>query len=176
MTHFEIVESPLGPLFVGGTDAAVQRIDFLREGEDESAFVEQLRDDTGDAPAPSAVAGGAAAEQLREYFDGERAQFDLPLAPHGTAFQRAVWRALEDIPHGETVSYGDIAAELGRAGMRTAPRAVGSAVGRNPLSIVIPCHRVVGSDGSLTGYGGGLHRKRWLLDHEAPVSQQRMAV
>jgi methylated-DNA-[protein]-cysteine S-methyltransferase len=104
-----------------------------------------------------------AREQLDEYFDDRRTEFDMPLEPRGTDFQTAVWREIAAIPYGETVSYGDLADRVGRPG---AARAVGAATGRNPISIVIPCHRVVGSDGSLTGYGWGFDRKIWLLEHE----------
>jgi methylated-DNA-[protein]-cysteine S-methyltransferase len=106
---------------------------------------------------------GAAAAQLTEYFAGQRRAFDLPLAPRGTAFQRSVWGALLAIRHGETRSYGELAQGLDRP---SASRAVGAANGRNPISIIVPCHRVVGSTGELTGYAGGLAAKRWLLDHE----------
>lgn len=105
----------------------------------------------------------AAREQLDEYFAGTRRTFDLPLAPVGTEFQHRVWAALTHIPYGETWSYGRLAAEIGNPG---AARAVGLANGRNPISIVVPCHRVVGADGSLTGYAGGADRKRLLLDLE----------
>jgi methylated-DNA-[protein]-cysteine S-methyltransferase len=104
-----------------------------------------------------------AAEQLAEYFAGERRDFDLPLAPRGTSFQVAVWRALEQIPFGATCSYGELARVVGRP---SASRAVGAANGQNPLAIILPCHRVIGANGDLTGYGGGLPLKRWLLDHE----------
>jgi methylated-DNA-[protein]-cysteine S-methyltransferase len=105
-----------------------------------------------------------AARQLAEYFAGDRRTFDLPLAPRGTEFQLRVWRALRDIPFGETTSYGDLALRLGDP---RATRAVGAANGRNPISIIVPCHRVIGADRSLTGFGGGIGRKRWLLEHEA---------
>jgi len=108
----------------------------------------------------------AAIDQLGAYFAGELTDFDLRLAPHGTDFQRRVWAALRTIPYGTTTSYGELAAELGNPG---ASRAVGLANGRNPIAIIVPCHRVIGSDGTLTGYGGGLDRKRWLLDHEQAV-------
>jgi methylated-DNA-[protein]-cysteine S-methyltransferase len=108
----------------------------------------------------------ACANQLREYFAGERDRFDLPLAPEGTAFQRAVWQALTNIPHGKLCSYSDIAGAIGRP---AAVRAVGAANGRNPLPIVVPCHRVIGSDGSLTGYAGGLDIKRGLLELEGAL-------
>jgi methylated-DNA-[protein]-cysteine S-methyltransferase len=104
-----------------------------------------------------------ARRQLTEYFAGERTTFDLPLRPHGAPFQRRVWDALQRIPYGETTSYGELADEIGHAG---SARAVGAANGRNPIAIVVPCHRVIGADGSLTGYGGGLECKRALLDLE----------
>ena len=111
---------------------------------------------------PSAVLARAAA-QLAEYFAGRRRVFDLPLAPRGTEFQRAVWRVLRTIPLGETRSYGELAQQLGQP---SASRAVGAANGKNPISIIVPCHRVIGSTGHLTGYAGGVPAKRWLLDHE----------
>jgi methylated-DNA-[protein]-cysteine S-methyltransferase len=109
----------------------------------------------------------AAARQLDEYFAGERDTFDLALDPLGTEFQRVVWDALTRIPSGTTLTYGQLATQVGRPG---AARAVGAAVGRNPLSVVVPCHRVVGSDGTLTGFAGGLPAKEWLLAHETAVS------
>jgi methylated-DNA-[protein]-cysteine S-methyltransferase len=121
-----------------------------------------------DRPAPSGPRGrggvlARAAAQLTEYFAGERRDFDLALAPSGTEFQRTVWHALADIPFGTTCSYGDLARVVGRP---AASRAVGAANGKNPIAIILPCHRVIGSSGELTGYGGGLPMKRWLLDHE----------
>lgn len=112
-----------------------------------------------------------AAYQLKEYFEGSRTQFDLTLNPSGTDFQKSVWKALQEIPYGTTVSYLDLSKTLGDV---KAIRAVASANGKNPLWIVVPCHRVIGSDGSLTGYAGGLHRKKWLLAHENPVKQQSL--
>ena len=106
---------------------------------------------------------GTARRQLQEYFEGTRRSFDLRLAPEGTAFQRRVWEELRRIPYGETISYRELA---GRIGQPTAMRAVGLANGRNPIAVVVPCHRVIGADGSLTGYGGGLDRKRYLLGLE----------
>ncbi|GAA3586412.1 methylated-DNA--[protein]-cysteine S-methyltransferase [Amycolatopsis ultiminotia] len=108
--------------------------------------------------------------QLAEYFAGTRTEFDLPLALRGTPFQQAVWRELTTIPYGETITYRELAEHIGRAG---AFRAVGLANGRNPVSIVVPCHRVVGSNGDLTGYAGGVHRKRRLLDLESARPQAR---
>jgi methylated-DNA-[protein]-cysteine S-methyltransferase len=107
-----------------------------------------------------------AAEQLSSYFRGERTDFQLALRFPGTEFQEKVWNALLDIPFGETISYSELAHRIGSP---KAVRAVGAAVGRNPISIIVPCHRVVGSNGSLTGFGGGLPRKKWLLDHERTV-------
>ena len=104
--------------------------------------------------------------QLAEYFAGRRTEFDLPLDPVGTVFQQAAWMALRTIPYGETVSYGEQARRLGHAGKA---RAIGAANGSNPLPVIVPCHRVIGSDGSLTGFGGGLERKAWLLHHERQV-------
>lgn len=113
---------------------------------------------------------GRAREQLLAYFAGARFDFDLPVAPQGTAFQQRVWKELQRIPFGSTLSYGELARRLGQA---TAARAVGAANGRNPLSIIVPCHRVIGADGTLTGYGGGLPRKQWLLRHEAATLVRR---
>ena len=107
-----------------------------------------------------------ARRQLNEYFAGTRQTFELPLAAPGTAVQKEVWRALSEIPYGETRSYGEIARLLGKP---KASRSIGAANGRNPISIIVPCHRVIGSDGSLTGFGGGIERKQWLLAHEARV-------
>ncbi|MEP6765477.1 MAG: methylated-DNA--[protein]-cysteine S-methyltransferase [Gemmatimonadaceae bacterium] len=109
----------------------------------------------------------AAKLQLAEYFAGERTEFDLPLAATGSDVQKVVWRELSNIPYGETRSYGEIARIIGKP---KASRAVGSANGRNPISIIVPCHRVIGADGSLTGFGGGIERKQWLLAHEAKVA------
>jgi methylated-DNA-[protein]-cysteine S-methyltransferase len=125
----------------------------------------------GPTPELNAVEGDSpvfaeAATQLHEYFAGERTRFDLPLDLVGTLFQLEAWRGLAEIPFGETVSYGEQARRLGRP---DAVRAVGAANGRNPVPIVLPCHRVIGADGSLTGFGGGLHVKQALLDHEAGV-------
>jgi methylated-DNA-[protein]-cysteine S-methyltransferase len=109
--------------------------------------------------------------QLNEYFEGARKQFDLKLNPQGTNFQNKVWKQLEQIPYGKTMSYLELSKQLGDV---KAIRAVANANGKNPLWIVIPCHRVIGSDGSLTGYAGGLHRKKWLLEHESPYKQQSL--
>lgn len=151
------VSSPIGPLTLIATDHALTEIRF---GADDDA--PDAPDDARDHPIVA-----AAAAQLAAYFAGDRRTFDLPLAPTGTAFQRAVWRALGDVAYGQTTGYGALARALGRP---TAARAVGAANGANPLPIVVPCHRVIGADGTLTGYAGGLTIKRWLLAHEAATA------
>ena len=110
-------------------------------------------------------------KQFEEYFEGKRTQFELKLAPEGTEFQKKVWAQLQEIPFGKTRSYQQMANQLGNPKVI---RAAASANGKNPISIVIPCHRVIGSDGSLTGYASGLHRKKWLLEHESPAKQQSL--
>jgi len=109
--------------------------------------------------------------QINEYFEGYRKQFDLKLNPEGTNFQKKVWQQLQKIPFGKTISYLELSKQLGDV---KAIRAVANANGKNPIWIIVPCHRVIGSDGSLTGYAGGLHRKKWLLNHESPFKQQSL--
>jgi methylated-DNA-[protein]-cysteine S-methyltransferase len=154
---FTIFESPIGPLtLIAGTDG-LRRLHFPRGAP---ALDESERD-------PQRLA--AAVEQLDQYFRGERKTFELALELHGTPFQRRVWRALQATPYGTTTTYGALAKQLasGPANGAHDARAVGAAVATTPIPIVIPCHRVIGADGSLTGYGGGLRRKRALLDFEA---------
>lgn len=127
--------------------------------------------DDADASLPESDITKKAASQLKNYFDGGKMEFDLPLSPEGTDFQKAVWNELIKIPYGKTSSYLDIALALGD---RNATRAVGSANGSNPIAVVVPCHRVVGSDGKLTGYAGGLHRKSYLLELEHGGVQQSL--
>ena len=122
---------------------------------------------TGDHPVLD-----QAERELAEYFRGDRERFEVPLSPRGTAFQHAVWDALSAVPFGETCAYGDLARRIGRP---SAVRAVGAANGANPLSVVVPCHRVVGADGTLTGYAGGLPAKRWLLQHERALPPSLLA-
>ena len=154
MPVFASIDSPLGALLVTGDGTAITGL-YLPSGarpirpqphwrRDDAAFAEVAR-------------------QLGEYFSGTRRMFDLPLRPGGSAFAHLVWESLRGIPYAQTTSYKAIAAQVGQPG---AARAVGLANARNPISIVVPCHRVVGADGSLTGYGGGLPAKRWLLAHE----------
>ena len=144
---------------------------------DELVAVHLPTSDEPELPATRATSPvlAATAAQLAEYFTGRRRDFDLPLAPRGTGFQEIVWRALTAIPFGATRSYGEIARAIGRP---AASRAVGAANGRNPIAIIVPCHRVIGASGELTGYGGGLPAKRWLLAHEArftPAAQTSFA-
>jgi methylated-DNA-[protein]-cysteine S-methyltransferase len=160
MSYYDVVPSPLGSVFIGGSDAGVHRIDFVRDGRDEAFFRSRLEGEAGEPVERDADRASEAARQLREYFEGTRERFDLPLKPLGSEFQRRVWDALLEIPFGETSTYGAIARRIERP---TASRAVGACVGRNPLAVVVPCHRVLGSHGALTGYAGGLERKRWLL-------------
>lgn len=152
MIMFTRVHSPVGPLLLAATDEGLQLIEFhqLRNPA-------QRTDSWQEREHPVLHRARA---QLGEYFAGDRKQFDLPLAPQGTPFQREVWSALAAIPYGQTVSYSELAT---RAGRSRAVRAVGAAIGRNPLPIVVPCHRVVGTNGSLTGFSGGLPAKRHLL-------------
>ncbi|MDV3127957.1 methylated-DNA--[protein]-cysteine S-methyltransferase [Mycobacterium sp. 21AC1] len=147
------VESPVGPLTLAGRE---DRLMHLR-------MVDQTYEPSRSGWNPDEDAFPEAVEQLAEYFAGERTVFELELEMVGTPFQRRVWTALQSIPYGETCTYGDIAREIGSPG---AFRAVGLANGHNPIGIIVPCHRVIGSNGSLTGYGGGLERKRALLDLE----------
>lgn len=161
-----VVDSPVGPLTLVADDGAL--VGLYMDGQRHRPDLDVSAGDLGDTAAVLAEAGA----QLAAYFAGELTAFDLPLAPRGTAFQLRVWAALRDIPYGETESYGALAQRIGSPG---ASRAVGLANGRNPIGIVVPCHRVVGADGSLTGYGGGLPRKRFLLDLERSRHQLLLA-
>lgn len=162
MTYYTYCDSPVGRLLLTANDDALTGVLFS-DGRRVPAIEADWRE-RSDHPVLR-----AAARQLDEYFSGRRKAFDLPLAPEGTPFQRDVWEALRAIPYGETQSYGDVARRIGRP---KAVRAVGAANGANPISIVVPCHRVIGADGSLTGYGGGLPRKKRLLALEQAASGQ----
>jgi methylated-DNA-[protein]-cysteine S-methyltransferase len=156
-----VLPSPIGPLTLV---AEAGQLTALYMDAQQHRPDEGLLGVPGD---PDATPFAAVACQLAAYFAGQLTEFDLPLAPAGTPFQRRVWAALQTIPYGQTWSYAQLAGKIGQS---TAVRAVGLANGRNPIALVIPCHRVIGSDGSLTGYGGGLDRKRFLLDLEADVA------
>jgi methylated-DNA-[protein]-cysteine S-methyltransferase len=154
--YYCYLDSPIGPLLIAGDNDALRSIAFPDKGrprKPEPGWTESMH---------GAVA--AAVAQLREYFSGQRTEFDLPLAPEGTAFQRRVWKYLQSIPYGETISYAELAKRVGNP---KAARAVGSANGRNQIPIVIPCHRVIAADGTLGGFGGGLTVKQRLLDLES---------
>lgn len=146
------MESPIGGLRIHASAGLITTIDFGAGSPRKVRANDPLLD--------------RAEQQLTEYFKGERTEFDLPLASEGSEFQKKVWAELQRIPYGETASYGDIARRLGYEPVIS--RAVGAANGANPIPIVVPCHRVIGSDGSLTGYAGGLERKKTLLDLEQP--------
>ncbi|MBA6151832.1 methylated-DNA--[protein]-cysteine S-methyltransferase [Gelidibacter maritimus] len=152
-----IIKSPLGFTKISGDEYGITSISILNSDERVTDVIPKELEDC--------------AHQLNEYFEGKRTQFDLLLNPEGTSFQKKVWDALQTIPYGKTCSYLDLSQQLGDA---KAIRAVANANGKNPLWIVVPCHRVIGSDGSLTGYAGGLHRKQWLLEHESPYKQQSL--
>jgi methylated-DNA-[protein]-cysteine S-methyltransferase len=161
---YEVIQSPLGPIFVGGLVEGLHRVDFMTDARDESWFIERLERDAAANAVHDPARAAEARAQLEAYFARECFTFDLPLAARGTPFQRRVWEALLTVPPGHTASYGEIAERIGRP---SASRAVGAANGRNPLAIVVPCHRIIGAGGALTGYASGIERKRWLLDHEA---------
>jgi len=163
------VGSPVGELTLAADGESLTHLLFEAHRGGTSPEVERARAGVRDDEVPVLRATAA---QLAEYFAGTRREFDLPLAPRGTAFQLAVWQQLQIVPYGGTLSYGDIARRLGLP--PGASRAVGLANGSNPISIIIPCHRVIGADGSLTGYGGGLPRKRLLLDLESGVAGDRL--
>ena len=153
------IQSPVGPLRAFASDKGLRAVLFAKS--DVTRYVHE----PGPVESPDHPTLARLADQLGEYFAGSRQEFDLPLDPVGTEFQRLAWRALQAIPYGTTRSYSEQAAAIGRP---RAVRAIGAANGKNPISIVIPCHRVIGADGSLTGFGGGLLAKRFLLDHESP--------
>jgi methylated-DNA-[protein]-cysteine S-methyltransferase len=158
MRRYMFTETPIGAILVAGDSEAIVEIHFAGA----KPKPDWIRDDD---------AFPEATDQLRAYFAGELQTFALPLAPHGTDFQQSVWRALQQIPYGETTTYSTIADRIGRP---AAIRAVGAANGANPIPIVIPCHRVIGSNGSMTGFGGGIDVKRQLLALEARVAGQTL--
>ena len=156
MIRYARFATPLGTLFATAAAGALTGL-YVEGGRHAPEISREWRED------PAAAPFAECARQIREYLDGKRRSFDLPLAPEGTDFQRRVWIEIARIPFGETITYAELARRAGAAG---SARATGAATGRNPLSIVVPCHRVVGSDGSLTGYAGGIERKTRLLEIE----------
>jgi len=156
MTTSVNIQTPLGIATITGDELGISEITVLNEGAVSAEIPEVLTQ---------------AVSQLHEYFEGKRTHFDFKLNPKGTEFQQKVWKALLEIPYGKTRTYLEQSKVLGDV---KAIRAVASANGKNPLWIVVPCHRVIGTDGSLTGYAGGLWRKKWLLEHENPTTQQSL--
>lgn len=150
------IESPLGITKIVGDANGITEISVLSEGKKSQKIPDSLKE---------------CVAQLQAYFRGERKEFDFKINPQGTEFQQKVWQELLHIPFGKTMSYLDLSKKLGDV---KAIRAVASANGKNPLWIVVPCHRVIGTNGSLTGYAGGLWRKKWLLEHESPSAQQSL--
>lgn len=148
-----VIDTPLGIACITGSDEGITEIRVSDKDSLAPNIPDELR---------------SVCTQLQEYFEGSRKNFEVPLRPEGTAFQQKVWAALLEIPYGKRISYMDLAKKLGDP---RAVRAVAGANAKNPVWILIPCHRVVGTDGSLTGYAGGLHRKKWLLNHESPSGQ-----
>tara|TARA_R110000737_G_scaffold197924_1_gene218119 strand:+ start:1650 stop:2126 length:477 start_codon:yes stop_codon:yes gene_type:complete len=157
MEDVAYINTPLGVAKITGSSEGLSSIIVLDSEEPLTDVIPESLED--------------AVYQLNEYFEGIRTEFQLDLNPEGTEFQKKVWLELQNIPYGRTASYMELSKLIGDP---KAIRAVGAANGRNPLWIVVPCHRVIGSDGSLTGYAGGLHRKKWLLDHESPHKQQSL--
>lgn len=150
------IKTPLGVAKIIGDESGIAEISVMNEGEISESIPAVLQE---------------AVQQLQDYFHGNRNDFDFKMNPNGTEFQQRVWQELLNIPFGKTMSYLDLSKKLGDV---KAIRAVASANGKNPLWIVVPCHRVIGTDGSLTGYAGGLWRKKWLLEHENPSPQQSL--
>lgn len=158
MIETAYIETPLGIASISGDEDGITSVSVTKESSEKPS-----------TKIPVILQDGAL--QLQEYFQGNRTDFDLKLNPAGTDFQKKVWDELLNIPFGKTTTYLDMAKRLGDP---KCIRAAASANGKNPLWIIVPCHRVIGSDGSLTGYAGGLWRKKWLLDHENPVKQQSL--
>ena len=152
-----LINTPLGVTKISGDEFGISSITVLNTNETITDIIPEILQDC--------------VHQLQEYFNGEREDFNLKLNPQGTVFQKKVWTELQVIPFGKTVSYLELSKQLGDI---KAIRAIANANGKNPFWIIVPCHRVIGSDGSLTGYAGGLHRKQWLLEHESPYKQQSL--
>ncbi len=156
MSQIAFIKTPLGIAKIIGDNKGISEISVLDEGDISKSIPKELKE---------------VVAQLKDYFSGKRNDFDLKLNPKGTDFQQKVWQELGNIPFGKTITYLDLAKKLRDTKVI---RAAASANGKNPLWIVVPCHRVIGTDGSLTGYAGGLWRKKWLLEHENPTNQQSL--
>jgi methylated-DNA-[protein]-cysteine S-methyltransferase len=163
---YDVIPTPIGRLIVASDGSAISGVWMANADPSDERWEERRGMD---------ALLSEARDELTAYFDGRLRAFTVPLAPNGTEFQRRVWSALTEIPYGATISYAELARRVNNT---AAVRAVGAANGRNPIPIIVPCHRVIGSDGSLTGFGGGLDRKRWLLQHENSryASQVELAV
>jgi methylated-DNA-[protein]-cysteine S-methyltransferase len=180
-TYYTIFNSPIGQLLLTSDGTHITRL-FMNDHEGGPTATANFAEDTkaiakfGGLPLKDWEMGDdlpiiqKAKKQVDEFFAGKRQDFDLPLKPEGSEFQRTVWDELTRIPFGKTISYGELARRIGKP---EAPRAVGLANGKNPISIIVPCHRVIGASGKLTGYGGGLDRKVWLLEHEGAMPGER---
>ena len=165
-TFFRVIDSPVGRLLLGARAGGLTAVYFEPHAPELRA---EWRPDDGSRAGASGTLDAASA-QLAAYFTGALTMFDLPLSPTGTAFQCRVWDTLRRIPFGESTTYGELARRIGAP---HAAGAVGAANGRNPLPVIVPCHRVIGADGTLTGFGGGIERKHWLLEHERAVLRTR---
>ena len=172
MAWYDVMTSPLGGVFVGGSARGLHRVDFIGGTCDEARYAELLARDAAEPAMRAPALAAAAVEALNAYFEGRSFMFNFALAPRGTEFQRVVWDALLAVAPGDTATYRSIATAIGRP---TATRAVGQAIGHNPIAVVVPCHRIIGADGTLTGYVSGLDRKRWLLAHEAGYRAANLA-
>jgi methylated-DNA-[protein]-cysteine S-methyltransferase len=161
MIRYTRFESPLGRVMAVADDEGITHVDFI-----DAKYARRIEPDWIEDPLAPALSD--CVRQLGEYYEGKRKTFELPLAPRGTAFQRRVWDEIARVPYGETITYGELARRAGAPGHA---RAAGAATGRNPVGVVIPCHRIVGADGSLTGYAGGLERKRELLEIEGVLQR-----
>jgi O-6-methylguanine DNA methyltransferase len=169
---YKIIESPVGDIIAGVTTKGCCLFEFQDRGGFERIKARMMKSYNLDMKEGTNSLLAELERQANEYFNGLRKDFTIPIDQKGTAFEASVWHALMNIPYGETRSYGEVAAELGKPG---AARAVGRANGMNYIPIIIPCHRVIDGDGNLHGYGGGLWRKRWLLEHEGAMPKQMFA-
>jgi AraC family transcriptional regulator of adaptative response/methylated-DNA-[protein]-cysteine methyltransferase len=166
---YKIIQSPVGELIAGTTESGCCLFEFGDRGGIERIRARMMKRYRLEMKEGTNSLLSEIEKQSSEYFNGKRREFELPIDQKGTAFEKRVWEALMGIPYGETRSYGEIAAQLGKPG---AARAVGRANGMNYLAVIIPCHRVIEANGALRGYGGGLWRKRWLLEHEGAIPKQ----
>ncbi len=169
MIKIATIETPIGEMTAAATKEGICMLEFTEARKPGADFAKLTRIFNMDADFGNNRHTRALKKQLKEYFSGKRKEFSIPLFFHGSEFQKSVWKILKDIPFGKTISYFRLAELLNNP---KAVRAAANATGSNPLAIIIPCHRVVGSDGDLTGYRGGVERKRWLIDHEKKFSGQ----